>query len=136
MEKTKKTLQDYISEFPVQVIDQIDEIMEEFDFKRVETVMRALGWHWVNSEDNSGEVPDLQKIMSFARKLLKDVTFNYTSNSGHRFRVYDTGGFRVSYTLLDYPEDGTEPRDWKDDVKNMTDLKLEFIVEEWNTCQI
>ena len=83
---------------------QIDEIMDNFDFRKVAEVMEHLGWGWCGS---GYEVPTESEIRSTARRLLQDVSRKLPSN-------VSTGGFRAqSY------EDGN--------------LTLEFVLAEWTT---
>ena len=83
---------------------QIDEIMDNFDFRKVAEVMEHLGWAWCGS---GYKVPIESEIRSKARELLQDVSRKLPSN-------VSTGGFRAqSY------EDGN--------------LTLEFVLAEWTT---
>ncbi len=49
--------------------EQIDEIMDTFDFEKVHQVMRTLGITWGDSDIN----PTMNEIKKDARRLLKDV---------------------------------------------------------------
>ncbi len=65
--------------------DAIDEIMDNFDFQKVHTTMKALKWAW------AGEgIPEIPSIKKQARRLLKDSLKNKTCNA--------TGGFHVQYS--------------------------------------
>ena len=92
--------------------EQIDEIMDIFDFNRVIKVMEMLEWKW-NLLDH---VPDEYEIRKAARKMMKSlIDFNdggTTSSGGFRATLTqntDNGGkwlrvdlaFCVDDTLLD-----------------------------------
>jgi hypothetical protein len=47
----------------------IDDIIENFDFNRVETVMEFLGWKWIG--DNKLEHVTVDMLKKEARRLLK-----------------------------------------------------------------
>ena len=64
--------------------EQIEEIMDNFDFAKVRIVMNAINWTYI-SED---EAPDVERLMKTARRLLTDVV---TRES----RAIETGGFRA-----------------------------------------
>ena len=64
--------------------DQIDEIMDYFDFEEVHTAMQALGWTWVNKG-----IPSTAEIRQQARGMLKAVA------SGKEWCA-STGGLRAT----------------------------------------
>lgn len=66
--------------------DQIDLIMDTFDFEKVKQTMNALDWEWA-SPDGSSSVPDIYTIKRTARDYLKQA-----ANSGEGFSC---GGFKV-----------------------------------------
>ena len=63
--------------------EQIDEIMDTFEFEDVYKWMETTEWAW-GQPDGSFEVPNLYEIKSHARKALKEA-------AKHGF--YSTGGF-------------------------------------------
>jgi hypothetical protein len=83
---------------------QIDEIMLNFKFDRVEATMKALNWTWF---DTNGVPPSEEQIRVMALGLLKDA---YKRNTTIR-----TGGFRAGY-------------DSKEEF-----FTIEFIVSQWET---
>jgi hypothetical protein len=85
--------------------EQIEKIMDYFDFGKVAKAMRALGWKWVGSETES-LIPDEPELRQEARRLLKQV--NRDSKQGH---FCSCGGFEARN------EDGC--------------LSLRFVVAEW-----
>lgn len=86
--------------------EQIDDIMDYFDFSRVAKTMEALDWKWHDPEFGGCYVPEECEIRKKARRLLTALaqTSEYDSTA--------TGGFVVSRT------DGK--------------LKLSFNVAEWD----
>jgi hypothetical protein len=50
--------------------DQIEEIIREFDFKRVRKAMAALDWEWFGKDGT----PTVRAMKKLARGLLKDVS--------------------------------------------------------------
>jgi len=62
--------------------NEIDEILDEFDFEKVHKVMVALGWEWYDTDG----VPSIAELRKKARHLLKELV-----NSKHQ--SIGTGGF-------------------------------------------
>ena len=89
--------------------DKIDDIMDNFDFNKVETVMKATNWTWVSTHG----VPVEHELRKQARELLKSVSQHYVSELGFRYAI-STGGFKATKYY-----DG--------------ELELEFIVAKWDT---
>jgi len=60
--------------------DQIDEIMDTFDFVKVHEIMDALKWTYSDAEG----IPDESTLRTTARKHLKEVAKNggYSSSGG------------------------------------------------------
>ena len=89
--------------------DKIDDIMDNFDFSKVETVMKATNWTWVSTHG----VPVEHELRKQARELLKSVSQYYVSELGFRYAI-STGGLKATKYY-----DG--------------ELELEFIVAKWDT---
>ena len=89
--------------------DKIDDIMDNFDFSKVETVMNATNWAWASTHG----VPVEHEIRKQARELLKSVSQHYVSELGFRYAIY-TGGFKATKYYNG-------------------ELELEFIVTKWDT---
>jgi len=70
---------------------RLDEIMVNFDFKRVHRCMVGMEWEWFSS----GGVPSIENLQECAERLLIDVIIGYLRNkiSG----CISTGGFAVRY---------------------------------------
>lgn len=83
--------------------EQIDEIMDYFDFRQVHRVMEFLGWEW------SGDgVPDVPTIRQKARYLLYKVVeenLRYTSIGGLRAELCD-GYLRLSFEVESWDAGG------------------------------
>jgi len=69
---------------------QVDEVLESFDFDRVHHVMETLSWTWANL----GRVPTRAELVTEALRLLSELD--------GRPGVHGSGGLRASYK-----EDGT-----------------------------
>jgi hypothetical protein len=95
----------------------IAEIMEEFDFEKVQKAMRALNWTWRGS-DQSPTVPELQET---AEDLLISAIDGIQKE---RYMEPDvsyyagTGGFEATAAL------GMD--------RKLCHLSLKFIVSEWD----
>lgn len=92
-------------------IETIENILDEFDFHRVQQVMIALNWQWVTAVDG---VPYVGELRRQARGLLEEV---YNKPASPFFMV-GTGGFEAMRTM----ETG--------DLNKY--LSLKFVVEEGN----
>lgn len=68
---------------------QIDEIMNWFDFDRVHRTMVALNWKWADCETG---VPEVGHIRERALALLREVV---EQGDGHQQYYIETGGFRA-----------------------------------------
>lgn len=53
------------------VMDDIEDILDNFDFERVHKVMVALDWRWVDLYVDKTEIPDMHRLRKTARGLLK-----------------------------------------------------------------
>jgi hypothetical protein len=69
--------------------EYIDDIMDNFNFARVEKVMYALDWRWANV--GSLLVPHESELRVEARKQLGKV-YDYAVGQGRRYEM-STGGF-------------------------------------------
>jgi hypothetical protein len=68
-----------------ELLEQLNNIMERFDFEKVHAYMKLTNWKWID------EVPSVNKLRTTAEKLLYDVIVSDspTTTSG-------TGGFKAS----------------------------------------
>ena len=94
--------------------NDIETILDEFDFERVQHAMIALDWTWATSAG----VPTIGEMRKCARMLL-----NYAKNANPDEPDYmtATGGFHVSRNL--YPGDAKRY------------YSLSFVVNEWNNYE-
>jgi hypothetical protein len=88
--------------------DQIDEIMDYFDFDRVHKVMTLINWRWGLGQD--AHVPDKRELRSTARVRLQTACDEYNKNGV--FSCNYSGGLRgecdedfvkLSFILADWP---------------------------------
>jgi len=88
--------------------EQIDNIMDTFEFGRVHEMMKAVGWGW--GEPNV--VPDESELRKSARRHLNDMRSNCISSSGG-FTAYKRDGVLNLHWGLDslVTTDGVEPDD-------------------------
>ena len=88
--------------------EQIDEIMDNFDFNKVAKIMDFLGWKWYMKEYR---VPEESEIRKEARKHLSK-TYDYGEGQGREYCTV-TGGFKYTYDPL------------------YTELQLSFEIVNW-----
>lgn len=96
----------------------IDDIMEEFNFKRVQSVMDYLDWRWV------GEYVTADMLRETAEKLLRGAAKlrlgDYKDEHWERGIINATGGFQA--------------KAWcNEDKTKITALDLKFVLTEWDT---
>jgi len=123
--KTLQTLLNKISGTPVKqkltVEDMIDEIMEEFDFVKVERIMFHLNWKWGIS---TYRTPNIDELKETAEQLLRDAAESRLGDfieQHHEVGITSaTGGFKATA--------------WCNEAKTeITGLRLEFIVTDWDS---
>ena len=99
----------------------IDDIMEEFDFDKVQRVMNCLGWKWVSTGDTTPSISELKKVartlLINAAKLRLD---EYKDEHWEQGIISGTGGFTATAFC----------NETKTEIES---LKLEFVVEEWHS---
>ena len=88
-------------------------ILANFDFCKVHTVMSALDWGWASLDGH--RVPMISEIMDEAKRLLDEVIESHLSD-GENHQI-STGGLEVAINICE--EDG------------IPDLSLKFVVEDW-----
>lgn len=87
---------------------ELDKIMDNFNFHKVQEVMDAIDWKW----HSVNGVPTLTDLRKQARQLLTNA-YEMGRGSGKEFTV-STGGFSATF----------DPRE--------SYLGLSFIVSDWN----
>lgn len=85
--------------------EDIDYILDNFDFEKVKIVMDCLEWYWVSCD----AIPSIGGMRKCVRELLKETLSEGVKNK--KDTQISTGGFRASYCR-------------EEDL-----LELEFIVE-------
>ena len=97
----------------------INNIINEFDFLKVQAAMEALNWRWVSTNN---QVPTTLKLRETAIELLRDAAKcrlgGFIDEHYEVPIVCGTGGFEATAYCN---EDKTE----------ITFLKLKFVVAEW-----
>jgi hypothetical protein len=68
--------------------EQIDTIMDEFDFDRVLEIMAACNWGWSTGEGDETEIPSGNEIRKTARRMLKQTV-------EEKHSLMSSGGFTV-----------------------------------------
>ena len=84
-------------------VKQLQELLMNFDFEKVEKVMEFLGWTWVSA---NGQVPDKFIIQDEAFKMLTDCYHRYWDDTDRRETPYyiSCGGLEASYEYF-YDDD-------------------------------
>lgn len=70
----------------------VTSVMEDFDFEKVLTVMRRLGWKW-STTDSEMAVPSMYRLMKKAEGLLKEAASHYGEKE---FFATGSGGLTAS----------------------------------------
>lgn len=92
-------------------IEQIEDLLDEFDFDKVKKVMDCLKWVYFDSPDNEVSIGELRRM---ARRLL-EVAYNADPSPEY---TTGSGGFEVTRYM--YPGDATKY------------LTLSFVVANWS----
>lgn len=98
----------------------VDEILECFDFKNTYRAMKLLNWKWVHSQQPNG-VPSINEIRNQASKRIESaIECAKESNNPNPEITYSSssGGFKASV--------------WKNRYGQITNLQLQFILDEWS----
>ncbi len=90
----------------------IDEIVECFDWERVQDTMQKLDWTWASSE---GETPSIGKLISTASRLLRDAYDG--AEKEQETHLSGTGGFEAVCHV---------------DKHGMYRLVLRFVLTSWD----
>lgn len=100
------------------VQEEIDNILDDFDFEKIHKVMEALGWVW---EPIGSRVPTIAQLRKAARARLRDATSADPSYKDS-VRIVSSGGFKATFEVF-----GAE---WDERPFDDFFLGLEFVVEE------
>ena len=81
--------------------EQIDNIMDNFDFSRVLKAMRALNWEW--GAGGSEHEPDEAELRREARRLLKNAwDHSATFACGGFWAYFSDGILRLHFTVANW----------------------------------
>jgi hypothetical protein len=82
--------------------EQIDEVMDSFDFESVEKIMQALNWQWATSEGMKKEIPDQYEIRKSARRRMQCAAkAGYSSSGGFSARLIEGEEDGHKWLLMD-----------------------------------
>lgn len=95
------------------VDEQIEYTLSNFDFGKVEEVMKLLNWEWVNVG-----VPNQYHLIKRSEKLLRDTHYRASGDPTSRYSVA-TGGFEATCEITD------------GDIY----FKLCFVLESWDNYE-
>lgn len=97
----------------------VDEIMEGFNFRNTHHAMTLLRWRWVHSQEMNG-IPSLQEIKESARKRIENAiecAKECERPNPERGYFSSSGGFKATV--------------WINRYKQITNIELQFILNEW-----
>ena len=99
----------------------VDEILEEFNFERVQTVMFKLNWQWAMTAQG---IPTIEELKETAERLLRQAAEYRLSKE---YGDVDWGTPILSST------GGFEATAWCDETKTrITGLQLQFVLTEYD----
>jgi hypothetical protein len=81
-------------------IEEVEDILDEFDFVKVQKVMEFLEWKWCQAEEG---VPRLGELRKSARRLLNEVHYKASKGLPGDEVMLATGGFKAKATKYDSP---------------------------------
>jgi hypothetical protein len=83
--------------------EQIDEIMDSFDFEGVQGMMRAVNWTWLcEGESLKNKVPELYDIKKSARQRMREAAkHGYSSTGGFTARLIENEDESGPWLLID-----------------------------------
>lgn len=79
---------------------QIKNILEEFDFKRVQKAMKALNWKYCTS-DFKEYIPDIQELKNTAQHCLEHAIKHQLSETGGFLAVHSGGVLNLYFIIED-----------------------------------
>lgn len=80
--------------------DDIDDILDNIDFDRIQDVMRFLRWEWVSPDGVGTKIPTIGELRKEARRLLRNAA-NEALKLGIEFTVASGGFFATAQKLND-----------------------------------
>ncbi len=106
----------YLKKSSYCTVDDINEILDCFDFEKVKKVMDFLNWEWARCDG----VPEIYELRKFARQMLNDVVADIIKSTENTYCL-ECGGFRAEANVYD------------DDEKIY--LRLSFNLESWDNLE-
>jgi len=84
----------------MKIRDLLEDVLERFDFKGVESYMKVVNWTWQDQK----KTPTIKNLKSCVIGLIGSICEHRNSNSVHNPSKSSTGGFEVSlYFINDTP---------------------------------
>ena len=94
-------------------IQQIKNILEEFDFERVHDAMVALDWRYTDYLENKSYIPDIQELKNTAKECLKHaIKCNFSENGGF-LAIHEFGVLNLYFVLEETLFDTSDLKDVK-----------------------
>jgi hypothetical protein len=87
----------YLSE--IDCTSSINHILVDFDFLKVQVVMRQLDWHWITEDGKSYKIPDIPEMKRVSSDLLRQVYLHCVNNQNSDEASISTGGFKASAAM-------------------------------------
>ena len=114
--------------------NDINEILDDFDFEKVHKVMETLDWKWYladyEDEDEELRVPTANEVRKRARSEMTSL-ITQMAEEGETTGFSNGGGIEVTVEVIkDEVRKLAFGEDAPDDFKHSVELKLRFIVEE------
>ncbi len=105
-----------MSSLTVEEFETVSEIIDYFDFEKVNSVMTYLGWRWLS--DDNPRIPDVQELRKYSRGLL---TRCLIASREHNKWSIECGGFLAECEI--------------DEEDNKPYLKLTFVLESFHNYE-
>ena len=103
---------------------QIKNILEEFDFKRVHDAMVALDWHYTDYHENKSYIPDIQELKNTAQHCLEKAVKYQLSETGGFLAVHSGGVLNLYFVLEETMHDFYDLKDVKIYEKSLNKEKI------------
>lgn len=102
---------------PFEIQERIEYVLEKFDFQKVLTAMKALGWRWCKSDLNTTYVPNIYQLKARARYLLDSCYLEFIKGDQINSFTTGTGGFAATCSKYN----------------NQYDFVLQFVLTEYDS---
>lgn len=98
----------------------IEDILENFDFKKCQLTMKTLGWKWASSNSS----PDIETLKKAAEYRLKDVMELSKKGKCHKSTYFISSG-------------GLKASSWVNRYGHVVGVRLEFVLTDWDAdCDV